>query len=794
MTIREKLGKEWLFIDGAMGTMLEKAGLPAGMLSETWNRTNPEKIEAIHRAYLAAGCNVILANTFGANQLKHGEDVGDVIRAGLDCARRAVAVNNAPAYVALDIGPTGKLLKPFGDLAFEDAYDIFSEMVIAGRDADLIVIETLSDTYEAKAAVLAAKEHADVPIIVTLSFDANGKLLTGGSVAAAAVMLEGLGVDALGFNCGLGPDEMIRLMPELTRVTNLPIVVCPNAGLPVAVNGRTTYNVAPSQFAKSCLRLAELGASALGGCCGTTPDHIAALVQAVSLQKINRIFAPDRTEISSYTKSVCLDDGPVLIGERINPTGKPKLKQALTTENYEYLAREAIAQAEAGAHLLDVNVGLPGIDEAEAMLRAVTLIQSVTQLPLVIDTAHPDAMASALRLYNGKPLVNSVNGKRESIETVLPLVKQYGAAVIALTLDESGIPETADGRLAIARRIIDAAEKLGIDRKNILVDALTLPVSAGRDHAKVTLETLHRARTELGAHTVLGVSNVSFGLPNRGGLNAAFFITALSQGLSAGIINPLQSDMVDAYAYALALLGYDEACGQYIARFSQSAPAPVVQTQEMTLRDAVQKGLCSQAGRIATELTKTRDAMDIIDNELIPALDTVGRGFERQTVFLPQLLMSSDAARAAFDAIRSAFPTASKQSRLGPIILATVHGDIHDIGKNIVRALMENYGYFVIDLGKDVAPEHIVDAAIKHNAPFVGLSALMTTTVPAMEETIIQLRKSHPCRIIVGGAVLTQSYADQIGADHYAPDAMSAVRYIGEAGETVKGAALDNPA
>ncbi len=790
MSLKEKLGKELLFFDGAMGTMLQDQGLAPGELPELWNLTRPDVIQSIHAQYLEAGCDIVSSNTFGANSLKlrdSGYSVQEVASAGISCARRAVE-EAGHGYVALDLGPTGKLLQPCGDLAFEDAYTLYAEIVQAGeKGADLILIETMSDTYEVKAALLAAREHSSLPVIVTLAFDETGKLLTGADIPTAVNLIESLGADALGFNCGLGPRQMKELLPSLTEVASLPVVINPNAGLPVCINGVTQYNVEPDEFAEELAGLVEGGAAVVGGCCGTTPAHIRALTERCRGKKPHPVLPKYRTAVSSYSKTVVLDRKPVIIGERINPTGKKRLKQALREQDMEYLYREALTQAEHGADILDVNVGLPEIDEPAMMERAVAGIQSITDLPLQIDTSDPEAMARALRLYNGRPLINSVNGKQESMDTVLPLVKKYGAIVVALTLDESGIPDTAEGRIAIAQKIVREAERYGIGRHQIVVDPLAMTISTGADNANTALRALRVLRDELHVHTVLGVSNISFGLPQREHINSTFFAMAMSAGLSAGIVNPSSDAMMDAYYSYCALSGCDEACGAYISRFS-AVPAPdalpAAATQnvsEPSLHDAVVKGLKEQAHRCAEQLVQSKEPLSIINEELIPALDEVGKGFENHTLFLPQLLMSADAAKAAFDALKDHMVQHGlSQEKRGKIILATVKGDIHDIGKNIVKVLLENYSFDVIDLGRDVDPQVVVDTAVKEKVRLVGLSALMTTTVSNMEITIRELRKVSDCKIMVGGAVLTEDYAKAIGADFYSKDAMGSVHYANE--------------
>ena len=781
MKFIDLLGKERLFFDGAMGTMLQKNGLSAGEIPETWNITHRDIVYAIHKAYADAGCNIIKSNTFGANALKFkGTDytVEEIVTSAIDIAKTAVSGKDK-TFVALDLGPTGKLLKPYGELPFETAYELYKQQVIAGKKAgaDLVLIETMGDTYEIKAAVLAAKENCDLPIVVTMIFDESGKLLTGSDIKTAVFMLEGLGVDAIGFNCGLGPRQMLSLLPELLKYSSTPLVVNPNAGLPECVNGVTFFNVTPEDFANDLKELAEMGVSLLGGCCGTTPEHLKEAVKLCKDIPVLPVKQKNITAVTSYSKTAVIGERPIIIGERINPTGKKKLKAALVSGDSGYIFSEALSQVECGADVLDVNVGLPEIDEPKVMCDTVKGIQGITNLPLQIDTSDPAAMEQALRIYNGKPLINSVNGKKESMEKIFPLAKKYGGVVVCLTLDEGGIPESAEGRIKIAEKIINTAKEYGIDKKDLIIDTLAMTVSTGAENAKRTLQALSYVRNTLGVNTVLGVSNISFGLPKRDNINAAFFTLAMGSGLSAGIINPKSDSMMNAFYSYCALNGYDENFETYISKTSDSAPT--AKNDKTDLKTAVINGLSKAAGENARELLKTEQPLDIINLYLIPALDIVGKGFEDGTIFLPQLLMSADAAKAAFDEIKASIPAeANGSEKKNKVVIATVKGDIHDIGKNIVKVLLENYGFDVIDLGKDVDPEIIVDTAIKEKVKLVGLSALMTTTVVNMEETIRLLRKRYPeCKVMVGGAVMTQDYADRIGADSYAKDAMGAVRY-----------------
>ena len=792
-----------LFLDGAMGTQLQEKGLQPGEIPELWNLSHPNDVRAVHEAYFASGADAVYANTFGANPAKYHGDapLADVIAAGVGLAREAAANVGGKRLVALDVGPTGRLLKPAGDFEFDAAYDAFAEQIRIGAKAgaDLVAIETMGDAYELKAAVLAAKENSSLPVVATVALGEDGKLLTGASPECVAAILEGLRVDAMGFNCGLGPDRMLQFFKRLAAATSIPLVVKPNAGMPKIVDGRTVFTVGPEEFAKDIAALVEAGASIVGGCCGTTPAHIAALRSSLTPSLPHSptpslTHSPTVIASGSRVVEIPLND-TIIIGERINPTGKKKLKAALSEGDVAYVLREAVSQAEAGAHVLDVNVGVPGLDEPALLDSTVQAVQGVTDLPLQIDTSDPKALERALRHYNGKALVNSVNGKEESMSAVLPLVAKYGGVVVALTLDESGIPSTADGRLAIARKILSRGAEYGLKPSDFVIDVLCLAVSADANSANVIMESLRRVREELGCRTCLGVSNISFGLPARPLLNASFYTMALSNGLSAGIVNPLAADMMTAYRAFRALTAKDAVCGEWISTFKDWTPSAsaAVRTSaangagssgaadggDAALAAAIRRGLKADAASAAkTALAGGVAPLDIVNAGIVPALEEVGKGFESGTVFLPQLLMAAEAAGAAFDVVRAAMPPQDAGSVKGPIVMATVKGDIHDIGKNICRALLENYGFKVIDLGRDVPPETIVEAARRGKARLVGLSALMTTTVGAMEETIRLVHAELPdCRVAVGGAVLTQDYADKIGADSYSKDAMGLVRY-----------------
>ena len=784
-------------LDGAMGTQLQAKGLKPGETPELWNLSRADDVRAVHEAYFAAGANAVYANTFGANPAKYHGDapIEDIIAAGIGIAREAA--KSAGGLVALDVGPTGRLLKPSGDFEFDAAYDAFAAQIRLGAaaGADFVAIETMGDTYELKAAILAAKENSQLPILATVALGEDGKLLTGADVECVAALLEGLRVDAIGFNCGFGPDKMLQYVARLAAVTSLPIAVKPNAGLPKVVDGQTVFTVGPDEFAKDISAIVDEGASIVGGCCGTTPAHIAALKGLASRTLPARTMPADRTVVTSGSRAVEIPaNDTIVIGERINPTGKKKLRAALSEGDVAYVLREAVSQADAGAHILDVNTGVPGLDEPAVLDSTIQAVQSVTDLPLQIDTSDPKALERALRHYNGKALVNSVNGKEESLSTVLPLVAKYGGAVVALTLDESGIPPTADGRLAIARKIIARGAEYGLKPSDFVVDVLCLAVSADAGSANTILEALERVKGELGCRTCLGVSNISFGLPARPLLNAAFYTMALARGLSAGIVNPLATDMMTAYKAFRALTARDSTCEDWIASYADWSPAapaaPCGQrtaaasavagaSSESALASAIRHGLKSDAAATAkTALADGKAPLDLVDGEIVPALETVGRGFESGRVFLPQLLMAAEAAGAAFEVVRAALPQQDAGSARGPVVMATVKGDIHDIGKNICRALLENYGFKVIDLGRDVPPEKVVETARREKALLVGLSALMTTTVGAMEETVRLVHKELPdCKVTVGGAVLTEDYAAKIGADNYSKDAMGLVRY-----------------
>lgn len=801
MFIKDYLKDNLIFLDGGMGTLLQENGLKAGELPERWNVTHADVITKIHKEYFDAGSNVVATNTFGANILKFSEEeLEEIIKCATQNAKNAKEQSNGnqEKWIALDIGPTGRMLKPYGDLDFEDAVKVFSKTVKLGvkYGVDLILIETMTDGYETKAAVIAAKENSNIPIFVSNAYGEDGSLMTGANPWATVAMLEGLGVDAIGVNCSFGPKKLAPVVEEYLKYSSLPVILEPNAGLPKVVNGKTVYDVSPEEFSKDVRSLIEKGVRIVGGCCGTTPKYIKALTQKTKGQIPVSIEKKNFSVVSSYTHAVEFGKEPILIGERINPTGKKKLKEALKTNDIDYVLKEGVLQQEKGVHILDVNVGLPEIDEKETLTKIVCELQAIINLPLQIDTSNVLAMEKALRIYNGKAMVNSVNGKEESMSAVFPLVKKYGGLVVCLTLDENGIPEKAEDRFQIAQKILQKAKEYGIDKKDLIFDPLALTVSADKSAAKETLKAVRLITEELGANTSLGVSNVSFGLPQRDIINGAFFTMALNEGLSAAIMNPYSSEMMQAYYSFLALNGFDDNFEKYI-KFTQDLPKQTAVSVTATaktdsveyqseLQKAIMKGFKEQASLITKELLKTENALDIIQNEIIPALNTVGNGFENKTVYLPQLLMSAEASKSAVECIKDGM-NGVKTANKCAFVIATVKGDIHDIGKNIVKLLLENYGFAVCDLGKDVPPETIVDKVVELKAPIVGLSALMTTTVPAMEETIRLLRDKAPwCKIVVGGAVLTQEYADKIGADKYAKDAMETVRYAEEINNKLK--------
>lgn len=798
MNFRDRLKKGILYLDGGTGSILQSRGLKPGELPEIWNIEKSDEIVDVAKQYYEAGSNVVYSNTFGANCLKFdGKDgrysVEEIVTAAINNTRRASkeAVGSDEQkndrYVALDIGPLGRMLEPLGDLLFEDAVNIFKETVRAGvkAGADLIAIETMNDSLETKAAVLAAKEESDLPIIVTNVYDENCKLMTGATPEVMVAMLEGLSVDAIGANCSLGPKQMLPVIKRLYAASSSPIIMKPNAGMPKSVDGKTVYDVDANEFSDIMVEIVSDGARILGGCCGTTPEFIKCTVEKTNNLELLPVVERDITVISSSQETVDFNHRPILIGERINPTGKKLFKEALRNHDINYILNEGLKQKDAGAHVLDVNVGLPEIDEVSLLTECVKELQAVISLPLQIDTTNVEAMESALRVYNGKAMINSVNGKEEVMNEIFPLVKKYGGLVVCLTLDEDGIPDNAKKRMEIAEKIIAKAESYGINKKNLIFDPLAMAISSDDKAGLATIQSIRYLTEVLKVKSSLGVSNVSFGLPNRDFITSSFFTIVLNNGLSAAIMNPFSFEMMKSYHTYLALTGQDENCMEYIdfASNVETANNTTVVTSknnalsvEDGLKGAIIKGLKDEAAILTAKALQEKDGLQIINEEIVPALDTVGVAFEKKTLFLPQLLMSAEAAKAAFSEVKKTISanSANKES----IVIATVKGDIHDIGKNIVKVILENYGYNVIDLGKDVEPQAIVDKVLEENIKLVGLSALMTTTVPAMEETIKLLKEKAPsCKTCVGGAVLTPEYAEMIHADKYAKDAMETVRY-----------------
>ena len=779
MKLKEALQTGFLLFDGAMGTMLQEKGLAAGMQPEYFNLTHPEVVTEIHRQYVAAGADIITANTFQANGHKIPEaELPKIITAAVKLAK-----DSGARFVAYDMGPIGALLAPLGTLSFDEAYELFAQQArLAERaGADLVVLETVSDLLEAKAAILAIKENTELPVFVTMTYQADGRTFVGCDPVTATLTLQALGVDALGVNCSLGPKELLPVVEAITRYAQVPVVVQANAGLPEMENGATVYRLTPKEYLAAIAPMLDLGVTVVGGCCGTTPAFTRGLRELLDSRQPVVPVAAKVTAVTSGVQTVILDERLTVIGERLNPTGKKRLQAAIRQNDLGYLLKEGIQQVTDGGDILDVNVGLPDIDEVVMMKEVVRELQSVTSLPLQIDTVDTEAMEQAMRIYNGKPMVNSVSGKQESMNAVFPLIQKYGGVVIGLTLDENGIPKTAKGRLEVAGKIIEEAKKYGIDKKDIVIDVLTMTISSEPNGAKTTLEALKMVRDTYGARTALGVSNISFGLPSRPVINANFYTMAMQNGLTAGIINPSSDDMMRSYHSYCALMNYDTNCENYIAHYGNQEPAKttVPAGQQIDLKTAIEKGLKEDAYQTTVALVKTKEPLEIINTYLIPALDTVGKGFEKGTVFLPQLLMSADAAKSSFAVLKEELEkNGGEEKEKEKVILATVKGDIHDIGKNIVKVLLENYSFEVIDLGKDVAPECIVETVLEKEVKLVGLSALMTTTVVSMEETIRQLREKAPdCKVMVGGAVLNQEYADMIGADFYGKDAMQSVYY-----------------
>ncbi len=780
MTIRELLHHQIVLLDGAMGTELQARGLALGEMPEKWNLTHRDDIVDIHRAYLAAGSDIITANTFGANTLKFSlVELEEIIYAALDNAKAAIRSHGDPnRFIALDIGPTGKLLAPFGDLNFEDAVEIFKTTARLGEKygADLILIETMNDLAETRAAIIAAKEATTLPVFVSNAYSENGKLMTGASVLEVVNTLEGLGVDVIGANCSFGPKELGSALSDMLAVASTPTLFMPNAGLPKIMNGRTVYDISPAAFADEVAALVARGVRVVGGCCGTTPAHIAAVKACIAGMSPVPVQNNRATRVSSGVKTVAIGNAPVMIGERINPTGKKRFKQALVERDIAYVLQEGINQEAAGAHILDVNVGIPDVDEPSLLPDVIAELQAVVELPLQIDTSNPIAMERALRRYNGRALINSVNGKEESMSAVFPLVKKYGGVVVCLTLDENGIPATTEGRYAIAKRIYDTAVGYGIHPTDLIFDTLCMTISTDPTAAEVTTDALKLVKERLGVHTVLGISNVSFGLPDREVVNARFLSYALECGLSCAIINPHSLPVANAFR---TFTGGISSGGEDITAFAERVISDSMETDDAGdgIQNYILHGQKVASANAVRELLTAKEPLAVVNEEIIPALDHVGKLYETGKIYLPQLLMSAEAAKASFEVIKESMVTTAGASK-GQFVLATVHGDIHDIGKNIVKLLLENYGFDVIDLGRDVPAEAIADKVVETHAMVCGLSALMTTTVPSMEKTIALLRERAPwCRVVVGGAVLNEEYAAKMGADHYAKDALATVRF-----------------
>ena len=776
--LQERLNKEVLVFDGGFGSQLQARGMKAGEIPEYYNIDHPDIIIDIHKQYLKAGADFITTNTFGANPLKleqHQYSYQEVILKAVENAKKARDSMNRECYIAFDIGPIGKLMEPMGTLSFDDVYQSVQQMIeLVKDDVDVILLETMTDIYEIKASVLAIKETCDLPIFVTMTFEANHRSLSGCDPLTMVNVLEGLKVDALGMNCSLGPKEMSPIILSLLESTSLPVIVQPNAGLPVLIDGKTTYQMDAQQFVEQAIPLVEKGIAIIGGCCGTNPDFIRLLKENVP-ENVTPRTIERKTRVSSGTTTVEFGHHVVVCGERLNPTGKKKLKVALKEERYDELIVEGIKQEQAGAHVLDVNVGLPGIDEVKVMKHVIKLLQEVIQLPLQIDSSNTQAIEQACRYYNGKPLINSVNGKDETMEAIFPVVQKYGGVVIGLTLDENGIPLTAKERFEIAKRIINKAKEYNIPKEDIIIDCLVLTASAQQKEVMETVKAVSMVKT-LGVHTVLGVSNVSFGLPNRPLLNKTFLAMALSAGLDLPIINPLDQELMNTIDAFNVLYNYDQDASTYIAHQSQ-VQVVTQKTSSFSLEDVVMHGMKDEVKKATEDLLKEKDGLTIINEILIPALDKIGKDYETGQIFLPQLIQSAEASKIAFEIIKQTFT--STDTTKGPVLIATVHGDIHDIGKNIVKVVCESYGFQMIDLGKDVSKETILEAYYQYQPKAIGLSALMTTTVASMEETIALLKQvDNMCPILVGGAVLTQDIADDIHADYYAKDAMASVNIL----------------
>ena len=775
--ILKDLKNNVLLFDGAMGTMLQAAGLPTGGLPELYNITHPEIVKEIHSSYIAAGSNIITSNTFQANEFKLkdcGYSPEEIIEAGISLAKESGA-----KYVALDIGPLGQLMRPMGTLSFEDAYNAFKKQLIAGEKAgaDVVLFETMSDILEVKAAVLAARENTSLPIFASMTYQKDGRTFVGCDPKTEAIALSSLGVDALGLNCSLGPKELEPIIDEILEFSAVPVLIQPNAGLPEIRDGKTVYSITAEEYSDYMLAFKEKGGAILGGCCGTTPEYIRALAQKLTSRK-RVVTAPKLVcAVTSGTTSVILDGRTTVIGERINPTGKKLLKEKLRAQDFGYLMGEAIKQSENGADILDVNCGLPEIDEAKTLRRAVEEIQSVVNLPLQIDSSDPIAIEGAVRIYRGKPIINSVCGKAESMAKILPIAAKYGAALVALTLDDSGIPETAEERLAVAEKIVMEAKKYGIPKEDIIVDCLVLTASAQQKLVIETIKAVNLVKNKLGVKTVLGVSNVSFGLPCRPVLNSVFLSACFGAGLDSAIINPMSKEVMDSVRAFRVLNFSDTEAADYISHYSNTEAAAPQEVSSADLKALIESGLKEEAVFKTRELLQSNaDPMEIIEKHFIPALDAVGEKYEKGTVFLPQLMQAPEAAKGGFEILREQNKTDTQILSKGKILIATVEGDIHDIGKNIAKMLLENYGYQVLDLGRSVPPDEIVSAALENDIKLIGLSALMTTTVSSMKDTITKLREAGcTAKIMVGGAVLSEEYASFVGADYYVADARADV-------------------
>ncbi|HLR21838.1 MAG TPA: homocysteine S-methyltransferase family protein [Tissierellaceae bacterium] len=784
MGIKEKLKNSILIFDGAMGTMVQDKGLKLGELPEVLNIESPDIIIDIHRKYIEAGSDIITTNTFGANELKLKDlsySLEEVISNAVSNAKKAR--EDKDVYIGLDIGPIGELLEPMGTLRFEDAYNIFKRQVIEGvkNEVDLFIIETMTDLYEMKAAILAVKENSSLPIFATMSFESDMRTFTGCTPLSMIMTLEGLGVDVLGINCSLGPKEIEPILDEVLKYSNIPVMIQSNAGLPTVVDNRTIYSIGPEEYGDYGKKFLEKGVRVIGGCCGTTDEYIKDITEKVKDFKPIIPNKLDYTGVCTPTKAVIIDNVKV-IGERINPTGKELFKEALKKENLDYIIREAIDQVEAGAEILDINVGLPEINESEIMTKVIKEIQSIIDTPLQIDSSNPIVIENGLRVYNGKAIVNSVNGEEKILDTILPIVKKYGASVIGLTLDEKGIPNTGAERFKIAEKIIKKAEEYGIDKKDIYIDCLTLTAAAQQKEVKETLKTIRLIKEKLNVKTVLGVSNVSFGLPNRELVNQVFFAAALYEGLDLPIIDPLDKDMMDTILASNLLWNKDIGGRKYLESYSNYNKEDIKKNSkdiksEFGLIEIIIKGIKEEAKVITERLLIDIEPVEIINKYLIPGLDIVGEKYEKGIIFLPQLIQSAETVKASFEVLKEVLIKESNTNiSKGKILLATVKGDVHDIGKNIVKILLENYNYQVYDLGKDVSTEEIVEKVLKEDIKLVGLSALMTTTVKSMEDTITELKRVNPdIKIMVGGAVLNEEYSDMIGADFYCNDGKMAV-------------------